>query len=98
MWKDDSREDQPMTELERNELVGYGLIFNQLMQSDRFKTFFKLNYDLVKVVDDDTKTITMHVLELPDAKVAERMRAHMIEEKKNAPMVEVVSANTLKSL
>src|SRR5687768_13426334 len=45
----------PLTDQERAELVGYGLIFAQLLQSDRFRTFFQVNYDLVKVVDDGEK-------------------------------------------
>lgn len=87
-----------MTDQERAELIGYGLIFNQLLQSDRFKTFFLCNFDLVKVVDDGEKTIDMHVVEVPPQLVPERMKKLIAEAQKSAPMVEVVGADALRGL
>lgn len=91
-------ESAPMTDLERSELIGYGLILAQLLQSERFKTFFSCNYDLVKIVDDMTKTITMNVLEVPPNLVPERMKKMIVDAQKDQPMIEVISAETLKKL
>ena len=91
-------EPAPLTDKERAELVGYGLIFAQLLQSERFRTFFQVNYDLVKVVDDGEKTVTMHVVEVPPQLVPERMKKLIGEAMKSAPLVEVVPADALKKL
>lgn len=94
----DTEESTPMTDLERSQLIGYGLIFAQLLESDRFKTFFGCNFDLIKVVDDMTKTITMNVLEVPPNLVPERMKKMLMDAQKDQPMVEIVSAEALKKL
>lgn len=59
---DSSSPSPPLTEREKAELIQQGLLFQQLLQSDRFKAFFNVFYDLRK--DEDTKT--MYLVEVPD--------------------------------
>lgn len=72
------------------------LIFGQLMESERFRTFFELNFEVRKVVDDEAKTIDYVVIERPPEVVAQDMMRMTQEEEENAPKIQVVPAEALK--
>jgi len=54
-----------MTTESENNLKYHGEVFLQLLQSDRFKQFVELNYEIRRIIDDEEKTITIEVVEKP---------------------------------
>ena len=53
--------------------VVYSSIMSQLIESDRFRTFFHANYDLHKQVDEDLKTVSYLLVEVPPSVVQHRL-------------------------
>lgn len=49
------------------------LIFSQLLESPRFRTFYELNYEVRKVIDHEAKTIDYVVIERPSELVSEEL-------------------------
>ncbi len=72
-----------MTDSEHSQV--YADIMSQLMQSDRFNVFFATNFDLKKEVDDEAKTITYLVIEVPPEVVIARLKAKAkeVDDQKN---------------
>lgn len=69
-------------------LIGYGELFEQLLQSKTFTDLMNLYFTFSKVVDDETKTVLFNVVENPPEIIAQKMKK-LSEE--NRPLVEVVS-------
>ena len=80
------------TDEEKLELMVQGEIFQQLLQSERFLTFFNANFDLQKHVDEDNKSITFQLLEVPPEVTLSRLQEQEVEVREKAPMVESVSS------
>jgi FKBP-type peptidyl-prolyl cis-trans isomerase (trigger factor) len=66
-------------------------IFKQLLESDRFQQFFEVNYDVKKIVNDEEKSITYMVVEVPPSVVMERLAGKQKAISDEKPKVEVVS-------
>lgn len=58
-------------------------VMEALLQSEKFKQFFALNYDVHRVIDDDAKEIRTQIIEVPPQEVAKRMQAAMEKEAKD---------------
>lgn len=82
------------TEEQKNALISKGLLFEQLLQSDKFIPFFKMNYDLMK--DEDTQTV--YLVEVPDEVARERAMEMAKEQIKDAPQVVPATPADLKEL
>ena len=48
-------------------------IMKQLLASDRFMQFYEVNYDMKKEVDDEAKTVTYMLIEVPYSVARERI-------------------------
>jgi hypothetical protein len=55
-------------------------LIDQLMDSERFEQFVKFNYDIQKVVDEDTKDIRLQVMEVPHTVAQDRIAAALREQ------------------
>jgi hypothetical protein len=80
----------------------YSEIMRQLMDSERFCTWFGLNFDVHKLIDEEAKSIEIRVLEVHPDLVLARMQDQMKEEMKKAAKEDsgIVSATSedLKTL
>lgn len=61
----------------QQQLLAYGHIFNQLLQSERFKQFMGVHFTIQKFVDEETKTIDIQVIENPPETVMQKMSAEI---------------------
>jgi hypothetical protein len=77
---------------EKLELMVQGEIFQQLLQSERFLTFFNANFDLQKHVDEENKSITFKLLEVPPEVTLSRLQGREDAAQESAPMIESVSS------
>lgn len=84
--------DFELTEEETRILTQKGLLFEQLLESGKFKQFIDMNYDIIFLQD----TNTIQVVEVPDEVALERASKIMQEQQKNAPRVQPASASDLK--
>jgi len=90
-----------MDEETTNNLIEKGLLFEQLLQSERFTEFLGYNYDIVKVevdaagepTDDPAQVVSreMNLVEVPPEEVMKRtkaaMRKYLAESSKGAPRI-----------
>lgn len=87
---------------EQQELITRGVIFTELMKSDRFVNFVKCNYDFAQMIDDETKTITLQVVEVPGEEVMKRLtELQQIlgpEAVAGRPQIQVASPDDLRAL
>lgn len=60
---------------EREILLAYGTIFNQLLLSDKFRLFMDTYYTVQKLVDEEKREITLQVIENPPEVVAKKIEA-----------------------
>lgn len=74
-----------------NELAMHAEIFNQLLQSDRFKDFMNLNYTIHKMVDEEAKTIEIRVIEKPPQVVAQEMADRVRSIQKDENRIQIAS-------
>ena len=51
----------------------YSEIMRGLLESSRFTNWFQVNFDVHKIIDEEEKTITIRVLEIPPEMVQQRM-------------------------
>lgn len=68
-----------MTNEELQEHLKYSLVFQQLLQSERFTRFFEINYDLHKLVNEEEKEVEFRLIELPPEEAEKRLMALMTE-------------------
>lgn len=81
------------TEWFHMELIG------QLVESDRFQQFIKVNYDVKQVIDDDTQEARLQVIEVPYEMAQDRIKAQVAEKlEKKASEIQVVGADALDKL
>lgn len=67
------------TEQEENDLKlrEYGAVFAQLLQSTIFKQLLDTYFTFTKVVDEETKSIELQVIENPPEVIAKKLKAQM---------------------
>ncbi len=76
-----------------SELIG------QLVDSERFQKFVKMNYDISQVIDDSTKEARIQLIEVPHEIVQERIQAEAQETLgKAAKGIQIVGAGVLDKL
>lgn len=99
--------DAPAPEVEQNvplglneqqELVKRGVIFTELMNSERFVQFIQCNFDFATVIDDETKSITFSVVEVPPTEVMRRVAAMTVRKDKENPQIQIASNADLKKI
>lgn len=74
-------------------------IMEQLTQSDRFKRFFEINYDVQTFFDDKEKTFNVRLIELPPELAASRlhqMAAKHAED--NMPKVQTATLDEIAAI
>lgn len=76
-------------------LHGYGLIFEQLLASERFKELFQLYFTLTKIVDDSAKTVYFEVIENPPEIIAQKMTKAASEESSKIQVVDESKAKKI---
>jgi len=63
---------------ERNQLLlGYGLVFNQLLQSEKFRMFVETFYTIQKVLNEEERTIEIRVIENPPEVAGQRLQTEV---------------------
>jgi len=73
----------------------YGALFAQLMESERFKELLGLYFTFQQLVNEETKEITVQVIENPPEEVARRMQAKMHESENQ---IQIVSGSAAQSI
>jgi len=91
----DQEEAQEFTEDEKKIIHNKGLLFDRLLQSERFKDFLAVNYDFMK----NPETMTLVVVEVPDDVVLERARKLLSEKlEKNTSQVRLATPQDMVDL
>lgn len=85
-----------MTTESENNLKYHGEVFLQLLQSDRFKQFVELNYEIRRIIDDEEKTITIEVVEKPPEVVMQSLGGKPKKAKK--PSIKLATPDDLTKL
>lgn len=85
-----------LTEEDKNNLMSKGLLFEQLLQSEKFVSFFRMNYDLVTT--DADGTMSLYLVEVPDEVALERAREEMKLNKPKAPVIVQATELDAKSM
>jgi len=80
------------------ELLVQGEIFQQLLESERFTTFFNSNFDLEKHVDEENKTVTFKIVEVAPEVALSRLTENERKARSDSPLVEPVSPSAWKSI
>lgn len=75
-----------LSDQDKQNLMSKGLLFEQLLQSEKFQSFFRLNYDLVHT-EDDSGVPTLYLVEVPDSVALERAREEMKSSITKAPVI-----------
>lgn len=74
-------------------------IMEQLLQSERFVRFFRINYDVQTYIDEEAKTYNTRVIELPPVLASERLKQLAAEHaEENMPMVQTATMEEIKAL
>lgn len=77
----------------------FAAIMEQLLQSERFVRFFKINYDVQTFVDEKEKTYNTRVIELPPELAAQRLQQMASEHaEEHMPMVTPATMAEIESL
>lgn len=84
---------------ERNQLLlGYGLVLNQLLQSEKFRMFVETYYTIQKVLNEEEKSIELRVIENPPEVILERMQGEVAKAEAAEPKIEIVSGARAKQV
>lgn len=70
---DQENSDRGLTQQEEATLLAYGTIFNQLLQSDKFRMFMDTYYTVQRIVDEENKEITLQVIENPPEVIGKKI-------------------------
>jgi len=83
------------TVAQRNQmLVGYGLVFSELLKNEKFQAFVELHFTIQKLVDDEAKSIELRVIENPPEVVLEKLKAAgMFARQEDTSRIEVVGSS-----
>jgi hypothetical protein len=81
----------------QQQLVAYGHIFNQLLQSERFKQFMSVHFTIQKFVDEESKTIDIQVIENPPETVMQKMSAE-IKNQEPSGKIQIVNPSTAEKI
>jgi hypothetical protein len=81
----------------QQQLVAYGHIFNQLLQSERFKQFMSVHFTIQKFVDEESKTIDIQVIENPPETVMQKMSAE-IKNQEPSGKIQVVGPSAAEKI
>lgn len=76
-----------LSEEDQDQLIRHGIVMEQLLHSQRFVRFFRINYDLHRLLDEDEKVERWQVIEVPPEIAAERQREMLKEAGKEAPSI-----------
>ena len=74
-----------------------GELIDQLVESDRFQQFVRINYDISKGHDEEAKSISLQIMEVPHAVAQERIAA-AAKEATEEDAIQVVGADVLAKL
>lgn len=72
-----------LSEEDRNKLINYGLLLQQFFQSDKFRSYIELNYDIVQ----DPEKKHLFVVEVPDDVAHERAMKMAQAQVRQAPTI-----------
>jgi hypothetical protein len=70
-----TNEQEQTEEARQSELLVYGEVFHQLLKLAWFKDLLETRVDVIKEVDEEAKTITIKVLEVPTEETMKRMNS-----------------------
>jgi hypothetical protein len=80
-------------------LLAYGMVFNQLLQSDKFRLFMDTYYTVQKLVDEEKKEITLQVIENPPEVIGKKItEAAALAMKEEAGKIQIVSESMGKKI
>lgn len=83
-----------LTEEAQHNLIEKGLVFEQLLQSERFTEFFNYNYDLA--MDEESRELSL--IEVPPEEVMKRTKKAMLELAQSGPRITAPSAADISKL
>lgn len=85
-----------MTDIEQEntaKIQQYDMVFLKLLESDRFKDLLNVYFTFQQVIDEESKEITLSVVENPPEVVAQRLRGSQPE-----PNVQIVSGSAAQAV
>ncbi len=80
-------------------VLQHARLMEMLLQSEKFQTFFELNYTLVKNTDPETNEVSLVLVDRPDADIAADLTSKMKKAvTKRSKKVELFSPEMLRDL